>query len=54
MVAGSHECIISKVATDICLNDFSADTVAGDEIFILTLRARFIAACHNVRWKCPV
>lgn len=48
VVARSDEGIISKVATNICLNNFSADSFTGDEIFILTLRASFIAACHNV------
>ncbi len=39
MVARSHERIISKVAADICLNHFAADSIARDEVFILT-------ACH--------
>jgi hypothetical protein len=47
VVARSHEGIVSKVATDICLNDFSADSFTRDEIFILTLRACVIAACHS-------
>jgi hypothetical protein len=49
VVAWSHESIVSKVATDICLNDFATDSVTRDEIFILTLRACLITACHNVR-----
>jgi hypothetical protein len=39
MVARSHERIVSKVAADIRLDHFSADSIARDEVFILT-------ACH--------
>lgn len=39
MVARSHERIVSKIAADICLDHFSADSIAGDEVFVLT-------ACH--------
>ena len=43
MIAGSHERIIPKVATDICLDHFAADSITRDKVFIL-------AACHNVSW----
>lgn len=53
MVARSHERIVSKVAADICLNHFAANSIARDEVFILT-------ACHYgspegilSRWKGP-
>jgi hypothetical protein len=39
VVARSHERIVSKVAADICLDHFAADSIARDEVFILT-------ACH--------
>lgn len=40
MLAGSHESVIPKIATDICLDHFAADSIARDKVFILT-------ACHN-------
>jgi len=43
VVARSHECIIPKVAADVCLDHFAADSIARDEIFILT-------ACHYGSW----
>lgn len=38
MISRSYERIISKVATNVCLNDFPADTIPRDEVFILTPR----------------
>ena len=43
MVAGSHERVVPQITADICLDDFAADSIAGDKVFILT-------ACHNVSW----
>lgn len=43
MVARSHKCIIPKVAADVCLDHFAADSIAWDEVFILT-------ACHYGSW----
>lgn len=43
MVARSHERIIPKVAADVCLDHFAADSIARDEVFILT-------ACHYGSW----
>ena len=36
MVSRSYEGIIPQVTANICLNDFSADTIAGDKVFVLT------------------
>lgn len=42
MCSRSYECIISKVATDIRLNDLTTDPISINEVFILTLRAPFL------------
>lgn len=38
MISRSYERIVSKVATNVRLNDFPADTIPRDEVFILTSR----------------
>lgn len=43
MVSGSYERIISKVTANVCLDDFPADTIARNEVFVLTLRAPLIS-----------
>lgn len=43
MIPRSYEGIIPKVTANVCLNNFPADTIAGNEIFILALRARVIS-----------
>lgn len=50
MVSRSYEGIISKITAYVCLDDLPADTIAGDEIFVLTLRSVVsMTASH-----CPV
>lgn len=53
MIPRSYEGIIPKVTANVCLNNFPADTIAGNEIFILALRARVIsrASSHFVIQK---
>lgn len=36
MISRSYEGIIPQVAANICLNHFPADSIAGDEVFVLT------------------
>jgi hypothetical protein len=44
MVARSHERVVPQIAADICLDDFAADSITRNKVFILT-------ACHNVSWE---
>lgn len=48
IVARSHEGVVAEIATDICLNHFSADSISRDKVLIL-------ATGHNVvlRLKVP-
>lgn len=47
MIPRSYEGIIPKVTANVCLNNFPADTIAGNEIFILALRARVISRASS-------
>ena len=50
MVSRSYEGIISKITAYVCLDNLPADTIAGDKIFVLTLRSVIsMTASH-----CPV
>lgn len=56
MVSRSYESIISKVTAYVCLDNFPADSITGNKILVLTLRASFIskASSHFVQGKGPV
>lgn len=47
VIPRSYEGIIPKVTANVCLDNFPADTIAGNEIFILALRARVISRASS-------
>lgn len=53
MVSRSHEGIISKIAADVSLDNFSADSISRNEVLVLAFRAHVIsmAASHYVPGK---
>jgi hypothetical protein len=51
MCSRFYESIVSQVSANVGLDDFSADPISRDKVFIVALRALISSSSHGVQGK---